>query len=288
MHFFKPFKPVVYAPILPWIAGLTVGAFLLYGNPAENSDDLLNQLRLLSFMAGLFLLLGIFTLATFLSTNNRFRKFLFSPYGFLLAALLLPIILLILPDFSLSNITGRSWHPDQLESWMWLYQFYYLGFALLFLVYPRATSINVQIEHIFHILIGVFAGLGLWLVIIFMQTGLRSFLDIDIQSELMPPDQPNWLILLGAIIVGPWSIETLFRKLMITQWEPKIGFDRACLLSAAMYATFQLRPMIWLPAFLMGISLAVLARYRKSLLPSIIAHATFNIMVILLQQNWIF
>lgn len=62
----------------------------------------------------------------------------------------------------------------------------------------------------------------------------------------------------------------------------RMGALGASLVTAALFATVQARPLLWLPAFLLGLGLAGLVLRTGRLAPAMLAHALFNGLIYLL------
>ncbi|MEW6505304.1 MAG: CPBP family intramembrane glutamic endopeptidase [Chloroflexota bacterium] len=96
----------------------------------------------------------------------------------------------------------------------------------------------------------------------------------------------RWVTLLIGLLVAPWAEERFFRGELIFRWQPRMGTWAAVLASAALFATLQLRPLLWLPAFLAGIGFTWLYQIYGRLKPAVIAHTVVNALLFALGWHW--
>jgi membrane protease YdiL (CAAX protease family) len=87
------------------------------------------------------------------------------------------------------------------------------------------------------------------------------------------------------------SEELFFRKMLpetMLSIAPKLNSAQNQILlwviSATIFASVQIRPLLWLPAFFLGIGLSALAEHTGRLRECILAHALFNLLALAL--NW--
>jgi len=85
--------------------------------------------------------------------------------------------------------------------------------------------------------------------------------------------------LLVAVFVAPWATERFFRGELLARWQPVLGPAGAALATSAVYATLQFRPLLWLPAFLVGLGLAGMVQHSGRLREAIVAHAAANLVL---------
>lgn len=116
------------------------------------------------------------------------------------------------------------------------------------------------------------------------------------QAELDPIIEPSaasiYLLFFGAVFVAPVVEETLFRGYLFTGFTSFMGPRAAAILSAFLFAIFHfipsfaplridLHPGQAIGAFVSGLIYAGLRHESDSLFPGMIAHATWNLLVIL-------
>jgi len=116
------------------------------------------------------------------------------------------------------------------------------------------------------------------------------------QAELDPIIEPSAasivLLFFGYVIVAPFVEETLCRGFIFTGFSGYIGARGAALISALFFALmhfipsfapmrFDLHPGQAIGAFVGGLLYAGLRHDSDSLFPGMIAHAAWNLMVIL-------
>ncbi len=90
------------------------------------------------------------------------------------------------------------------------------------------------------------------------------------------------MTLLVSLAVAPWALERFFRGELLARWQPVIGRSAAVLATAALYASLQFRPLVWLPAFLVGLGLAGLVLRTGRLRDAVVAHAAVNLVLFFL------
>ena len=85
------------------------------------------------------------------------------------------------------------------------------------------------------------------------------------------------LITVGA----PVAEEALFRGLLFGGWQTRIGLGPAALGSAILFGLAHVQIALLLPITAVGVGLALLTARTRSLWPSTVAHATFNLVAVL-------
>jgi membrane protease YdiL (CAAX protease family)/RNA polymerase subunit RPABC4/transcription elongation factor Spt4 len=86
------------------------------------------------------------------------------------------------------------------------------------------------------------------------------------------------LVIVGVsvIVLAPLAEEAFFRGFIFQRLRSKYGVGVGIVVSAAVFGLAHLIPLIILPIFGLGVLLAAIVNTRKSIIPSIFAHATFN------------
>ena len=133
--------------------------------------------------------------------------------------------------------------------------------------------------------LSLMAGLGLWLVGVFCTSLLGRLTHLGSLSEPEPSSLFLVITVLAALLVVPAAEEYFFRFLLIERWQPHIGRLGAGIASAAVFATLQGRPILWLPAFILGLGLHVLVVSTGQLRAAVLAHMLFNGLALAL--NWV-
>lgn len=261
---------------------------LAFASPALSAE---RKLGLLSGAAGLCLLLAVTGLGLWRHWRRKIPREL--PLTAVLAlAYLAPLLVLLCPPwvelylrlpahrfwFTLAGIEGALAGAP----WFYLWNVIFLtGYALAVrrsqiaacLPCGRAAFRRTR----WLIPLGLLAGLGLFLIV---------FFTFSLQSRtvvLSLPAFPLWLkavLVFAGAALAPWAIEVLFRGELYPRWRARWGASRASLLTAAFYALVQFRVLLFLPAFLLGLGLAELTRRSGRLLPAILAHLVYNLLVI--------
>jgi membrane protease YdiL (CAAX protease family) len=115
----------------------------------------------------------------------------------------------------------------------------------------------------FNAIFGLFLGLF----------GLRIQPDlIPIFAQLSSP----WFLLIGGAIVAPIVEEIFFRGFVFAGLRPRYGWQRAAVISSALFALIHLVPTAILPIFLLGYIFAYLYQRSNSIWPAILMHSTTN------------
>jgi membrane protease YdiL (CAAX protease family) len=157
--------------------------------------------------------------------------------------LLVPVWLLAMRRY------GVGWDALGLRSFKW--KMIGLGCGLMLL--------SIAFNFIFGLFLGLF--------------GLRIQPDlIPIFAQLSSP----WLLLIGGAIVAPIVEEIFFRGFVFAGLRPRYGWQRAALISSALFALIHLTPTAILPILLLGYIFAYLYQRSNSIWPAILMHSATN------------
>jgi hypothetical protein len=250
-------------------------------------------------LAGAFLALGLGGFFNGLSAlARRPQSYTLSLLIILGTTYVLPVLLLIaligllrqpIPNLFLQQtqqdllqqLMPASWFPGQ--PWLLLWQAIFL--AGLGLALPRQQTRRATLNHC---LSGLMVGLGLGLGGLYLYSLLSTIFHLDGLNPL--PFNLIWLLqVLVAVLILPWASERLFRGALWQTLRAQLGERSALWLGAALYATVQLRPLVWLPAFALGLALTQLTLHQSqmgteaeppSLLPATIAHTAANLVLL--------
>jgi len=98
------------------------------------------------------------------------------------------------------------------------------------------------------------------------------------QISLQHNPQAIALVIIGisVVLLAPLAEEAFFRGFIFRRLAQRYRIGIAVALSAAIFGLAHLIPLIMLPIFGLGVLLASIVRARKSIVPSIFAHMTFN------------
>jgi membrane protease YdiL (CAAX protease family) len=122
----------------------------------------------------------------------------------------------------------------------------------------------------------IFSGLGLWLLgafVFVLVSRLLGGIDLPALAPSIPLSLLSGMIALGIIPLGE---EYLFRKILIERLQPRFGQYGAWFTSAALFATLQIRPLLWLPAFFLGLGLCFISAHTGKLRNAVLVHVVFN------------
>jgi membrane protease YdiL (CAAX protease family) len=241
------------------------------------------KLGLIFSIAMLFLLGGLAGLDLALRRALRpARREVSLPVVFVLAYLL-PGLVFVVPELGKVPFTA---FPGEAFTWYFIWQALFMGAYQLNRLRKSMAGSTVQTlrRRLPTALIsGGMLGLGLWLV----GTFLISVFTAQLPEAVTYPIAPlmKVVVLAAALVVAPWAEEMFFRRQLIEQWQPRLGIWGASLVSAAIFATLQVRPLLWLPAFLFGLGAGVLAQRTKSAWAPAAAHLVFNALMLILAWN---
>jgi len=105
-------------------------------------------------------------------------------------------------------------------------------------------------------------------------------LGLETQPEVLPIFggglQGFILALVAGSLIAPLAEETFFRGFLFANLREHQGLLRAMVTTALLFALFHFTPTAFVPLFFLGCFLALLYHLSKSLLPSILLHATIN------------
>jgi len=159
-------------------------------------------------------------------------------------------LLLLVPVWLLATRKYRvGWDTLGLRSFKW--EMLGLGCGLMLLSLA------------FNLVYGLFLGLF----------GLRIQPDLaPIFDQLSSP----WLLLIGGAVVAPIVEEIFFRGFMFAGLRPRYGWQRAAVVSSALFALIHLIPTAIIPIFLLGYIFAYLYHRSNSIWPAILMHSATN------------
>ena len=196
----------------------------------------------------------------------------------LILAYLIPALIFVIPDWLIPSADGipRIARLAAGQPWFYLWQALALagsGFIRL----PNKLPPSISDKPAFHwqLTISLLVGLTAWLIAAFIY-GLLSTPFPDIPAP--PSDILQAALLSVSVLIAPWAEERFFHGEILPKWEAAHGRTQAILFSAALFATVQLRPLLWLPAFVVGLALAELTLRTRRLIYPILAHALINLL----------
>ena len=98
------------------------------------------------------------------------------------------------------------------------------------------------------------------------------------QIELSADPSTAMLVVigLGVVVLAPIAEELFFRGFLLAGLRRFMRLWPAVLISAALFAVVHIYPLVIPAIFVLGVILAVLVERRRSIVPAIAAHMTFN------------
>ncbi|GAB4526857.1 MAG: hypothetical protein Kow0063_01530 [Anaerolineae bacterium] len=100
-----------------------------------------------------------------------------------------------------------------------------------------------------------------------------------IQPDLVPVFEQlssPWFLLIGGAIVAPIVEEIFFRGFVFAGLCPRYGWQRAALISSALFALIHFVPTSVIPIFILGCIFAYLYHRSGSIWPAVLMHAATN------------
>ena len=273
-------------PRLPLIAAALLLAVLLsvvlYNLNQSPQITIEWRLFLMLSAALLSLWIGLGGVSLILKRQGRSLDATLSIVIILVLAYLIPAVLFVIPDWLIPSAaeTPPLARLAAGQPWFYLWQALALaGSGLIHFPIRLTPSSSKQLAFHWQITISLLTGLTAWLIAAF----LYALLSTPFPAE---PDPPSNILqaalLIVSVLIAPWAEERFFRGEILPKWEASRGRKQAILLSAALFATVQLRPLLWLPAFVVGLALAELALRTRRLIYPILAHALINLLFFLL------
>jgi membrane protease YdiL (CAAX protease family) len=103
---------------------------------------------------------------------------------------------------------------------------------------------------------------------------------VEAPKQISLQTHPSTLVLvivgISVIVLAPLAEEAFFRGFVFRGLRRWLRPGWAIVVSAAVFGIAHIIPLIMLPIFGLGVLLASIVNARKSLVPSMFAHATFN------------
>ncbi len=126
-------------------------------------------------------------------------------------------------------------------------------------------------------------GCGLMLAgfaITFVHNSILVQLGLETQGDMVTElfnmlESPVWLILTG-VIFAPLVEEIFFRGFLFQGFRQRYGWEKAALLSAALFSLSHLDPASLIPTFVLGFIFAYLYHRSNSIWPGVIMHFLTN------------
>lgn len=265
----------------------------LLGSPAVSAEVKLGWLMALAL---LFLLVGLGGLGLALRRGRVISLWLA-----LGLANVLPALALLLPGW-LPSAGGQAGVGDLAGVWFFWWQAVLLAVLLPSLRANQDARAGQRwgaaaaVLRRKAVVSGLVVGLGLGLASAFLISLQATWFTGGLLPTLSGDNAEPAAWLLGAtfflgLTLAPWAEERFFRQVLVSRWQAPWGKWAA----AALFATVQFRPLVWLPAFLLGLALTeLLRRFSQDeaegagLLAIIVAHAACNAVVYLISPALLF
>jgi membrane protease YdiL (CAAX protease family) len=247
--------------------------------PADSGLSLVGSLAYLSLLAGL----------CGLSRASRQRRKRtvrpFSPGLVLLLAYLLPVWVSWLPQVVSDAITQTGQTPGPgtfAPAWYpWLPILQASALLVLLLAGGEFASFKAAPLNLRRLTEAGLWGLGAWLLLVFtyrLSTHLIPALGLAERAATLP--LIAGLNAAAGVLLLPLGEELFFRGRLITAQPTRSADQASSLLSAVFFGLANPHPALWLPAFLVGIGMNVLARRPRGLWLAILAHSLLNLLLL--------
>ena len=113
----------------------------------------------------------------------------------------------------------------------------------------------------------------------FVYGSLLAFFGLRMQVDLVPIFQEvasPWLLFLGGAVIAPIVEEIFFRGFLFAGLRSHYGWQKAAVISSAIFAVLHLTPTAILPIFILGYIFAYLYHRSDSIWPAILMHVLTN------------
>ncbi len=91
-------------------------------------------------------------------------------------------------------------------------------------------------------------------------------------DELSSP----WILFVGGVVVAPVVEELFFRGFVFAGLRQRMGWERAGVISAGLFALVHLQPLQIIPIFILGLIFAYLYHRSESIWPAVLMHVVTN------------
>lgn len=204
-------------------------------------------------------------------------------------ALTLPEMLVLLrqrpASLGLLRVVGPpGLAAGQPEAFLW--QSLVLGLGLLLPRLPHLRRLSWPARpRLENLAVGLLGGMALWLGCTFL-LGLLLAPFQGLFTPLSTPLAPALRLLLAVVgcLAAPWALESTFR-MPHSPVQAAFPLRRPTLSIALVYALLQGRPLLFLPAFGFSLGLSLLAQRTQGRAPVILAHAVFNLLMLVVHPE---
>ncbi|NQT71510.1 MAG: CPBP family intramembrane metalloprotease [Chloroflexi bacterium] len=109
---------------------------------------------------------------------------------------------------------------------------------------------------------------------------VTQIFDSEMQPDLGPvADEMSfpWLLIITAVVIAPVVEEIFFRGFIFAGFRQRYGWQKAALISSALFALVHMQPLAFIPLFILGYIFAFLYHRSNSILPGILMHFIVNL-----------
>ncbi len=125
-----------------------------------------------------------------------------------------------------------------------------------------------------------------YIVTAFYAAIVIELFDSPMQPDLEPVAREMalpWLLIVLAVIVAPFVEELFFRGFVFAGFRQRYGWQKAALMSSALFAVGHLQPLAIVPLFMLGYIFAYLYHRSRSIWPGILMHFLVNLWGIIVE-----
>ncbi|MFC2027145.1 type II CAAX prenyl endopeptidase Rce1 family protein [Chloroflexota bacterium] len=134
--------------------------------------------------------------------------------------------------------------------------------------------------------IGVALLFGAYILMGIYGTIVTELFDSEMQPDLAPiADEMSfpWLLIITTVVVAPLVEEMFFRGFIFAGFWQRYGWQKAALISSALFALVHLQPLAFIPIFILGYVFAYIYYRSKSIWPGILMHFTVNLLAVVVE-----
>ncbi len=134
--------------------------------------------------------------------------------------------------------------------------------------------------------LGLAGGVGLFLLVSVLDAllerylGLRSSMDPELARLMLSPDAGGlWGVFMSLCIFAPVAEETFFRGMVYGILRRYGGVGVSTVIASGLFMFVHVNPAVFIQIFVIAVAFSLLYEYRRSLIPSMVAHAVYNFLV---------
>jgi len=209
---------------------------------------------------------------------------------YLIATLVTSIVLVLVQAAGLIDLNANN-GPAYVATLV-VGELAFAGSVIFWIRVVHATPpsvLGVPVDPMRDLAVGIPSGVGLYVVAFVVGVIVAYVYQAFTGHQPSSPDQVPlavigpwlWITGIGVVLLAPFGEELLFRGMLFRGLRRRLSVWPAAIVSAALFSMGHLEGWSFLvllpPLFCVGVGLALLYERRQSLLASMSAHATFNL-----------